>query len=167
MTQALHRSARGAQWTVVRRTIWLLVCATGCYSYAPIQIAALQPGTEVRARIGLASAQQIAVLLGTPDARLLVGTVVHSGADTLLLEVPTAHRVAVSGGTMTLRQRVGIARPDVLELEARTYNRRRTTLVAGAAAVIVGSVLVKTLVLDPGKERLPTDPGGPELRPRN
>lgn len=150
----------------MRRALWLL-CATGCYSYAPIQPATVQPGTEVRARIAAASARQIATLLDTPDARLLVGTVVHSGADTLLIEVPTSHRVATSGGTVTLRQRVGIARPDVLELEVRTYNRRRTSLVAGAAAVIVGSVLVKTLVLDPGKERLPTDPGGPEFRPRN
>ena len=148
-----------------RHLLFALALPAGCYSYAPVAPAAAQPGTEVRARVSAARAQQIATLLGTTDARLLVGTVLHAPGDTLLLEVPTSTRVASAGTLLTLRQRVGIAHRDVLELEERTFNQRRTTLVAGVTAFLVGSVLIKTLVLDPGKERMPTDPGGTELLP--
>jgi len=147
------------------RCCLLLLLSTACYTYAPLDPASAQPGTEVRARVSARSAEQIATLLGTTDARLLTGTVVRAGPDTLLVEVPTAARVASAGGTVTLHQRIGLARPDVLELEQRTFSRARTTIVVGAAALVASSYLLKTLVFDRGRERVPTDPGGPELQP--
>jgi hypothetical protein len=141
-----------------------VLCA--CYRYTPIEPATVQRGTEVRARVSAALAEQFAPLLGTTDARLLVGTVLSNESDTLLMEVPTSSRVAAAGGFQQLNQRLRIPRGALLELEERSFSQRRTTVVIGAAALVVGSILVKTLVLDPGKERIPTDPGGTEFRPR-
>lgn len=145
----------------------LLAAMSGaCYHYAPISADAVQPGTGVRARVSAGHAEQIAPLLGRTDARLLVGRYLATNADTLIVEVPTTERVAQSAGPLTLNQRVGIPRSALLDLETRVLDRRRTTLVAGVAAFVVASFLVKTFIIDPGRERGPTDPGGTELLPR-
>ena len=144
----------------------LLLAAGGCYMYAPVSTASVAPGTSLRARVTASHAERIAPLLGGVDARLLTGKVIATRADTLIIEVATMERVHSAGVTQSLNQRLGIPRSEILELETRTLNRRRTTVVAGAAAFIVASFLVKTLIIDPGGERGPIDGGGPELRPR-
>ncbi len=144
----------------------LLATVGACYRYAPINADALRPGTSVRARIGASQAEQVAPLLGMADARLLTGRYVASVSDTLILEVPTSERVVGPAGEQTLHQRVGIPRAALLELETRTLDRKRTSIVAGTAALVVGSLLVKNLVIDPGREQGPTGTGGTELLPR-
>ena len=145
----------------------LLLAAGGCYMYAPISAATVAPGTSLRARITASHAEQIAPLLGGVDARLLTGKLIDTRADTLIIEVATMERVHSAGVSQSLNQRLGIPRSEILELETRTLNRRRTTILAGAAAFVVASFLVKTLIIDPGGERGPIDGGGPELRPRD
>jgi hypothetical protein len=129
---------------------------TGCYTYAPIQSSAVQPGTGVRARVSATAAEQVAPLLGVTDARLLTGTLIDNRAGVLIVEVPT---IAQSGGAgssvQSLYQRISIAPGDLVELESRTLDRRRTAIVVGAAAIIAGSATIAALKGGPGLDRPP------------
>ena len=55
----------------------------------------------------------------------------------------------------TPNQRVSIGRGELLELEVRKLDRTRTGLIVGATAAVAGSILIKSLRGDPGKEQLP------------
>lgn len=145
--------------------LFALLLSGGCYTYAPLDPARAAPGLQVRARITGTQAEQIAPLIGVTDARVLSGTIVHGG-DTLIVEVPSGARIATAGVIQSLNQRVSVPRAAIVELESRTLNRGRTAAVAGVAIVVVGSYLVKALIIDPGRERSPIDPGGTELAPR-
>jgi hypothetical protein len=124
----------------------------------------LQPGADVRMRITAGTAEQIEPLLGRTDARLLAGTVISTGADTLIVEVPTTTRLAGSGTFQTLNQRLSIPRTGLLEVESRSLNRTRTWIVTGATAIIVGAIVLRATVENSG-----SGGGGggspPELRP--
>lgn len=146
---------------------WLLLpllVSTACYSYAPLEASRLQPGANVRMRITAGTAEQIEPLLGRTDARLLAGTVISTGADTLIVEVPTTTRLAASGTYQTLNQRVSIPRTGLMEVESRTLNRTRTWLITGATAVVVGAIVLRATVEGPGSGGEP-GPGPPDLRP--
>lgn len=149
----------------MRRLLPFFLVSTGCYSYAPMEASRLQAGESVRMRVTAGTAEHIQPLLGRTDARLLSGTVVSTGADTLIVEVPTTTRLAGSGTYQTLNQRVSIPRTGLIELESRSLNRTRTWIVTGAAAVIVGAIVLRATVEGPGTGG---EPGGgpPELRPR-
>lgn len=147
-----------------RSLLFLVPVLAACYTYAPIESATVQPGMSVRARISAATAEQIEPLLGTTDARLLSGVVVGNLRDTLTMEVPTTARTLVGRSMQTLKQRVTIPRSAVLDLEQSTLDRVRTTAVASAALVIVGSVVIRAIISDPGKEPIPGGGGGPDLR---
>ena len=135
----------------------------GCYSYATIEPATTQPGTNVRARINAQTADQLEPLLGM-ETRLLVGTVIATAPDTMIIEVPTAASAPSGGAIVRLKQRVSVPRSGVLELESRTLNRGRTTIVAVGATAGVTALIVGGYILGPGKEKLPGEPGGPDLR---
>ena len=143
----------------------LFTLGSGCYSYAPMQASRLQPGATVRMRITAETAQRIEPLLGRTDARLLSGTVITTGADTLIIEVPTTTQLAGSGTYQTLHQRVSIPRTGLLEVESRTLNRTRTWLATGAAAVIVGAAILNATV-ERGGNQGGNGGGPPELIPR-
>jgi hypothetical protein len=147
------------------RLLLLLPLLGACYTYAPIEPAALTPGQSLRARISGAHADQIAPLLGRSDARLLTGRLIANDGDALVVEVPTTERAAVGGVFQTLNQRVTIPRVSILELESRTLDRKRTTLASIAGVVALGVILVQTHVIDPGGSRMPGEGGGPEFRP--
>lgn len=151
--------------TVRRRllVLTLVAGATGCYSYATVSPASLEPGAPVRMRLTSQQAERVAPLIAVTDARLVSGRFVGTSNDTLIVEVPTTDRVTTYNTGNQLRQRLTLARADVLELERRILDRRQTTIVAGIAAAVVGAFLVKTLVIDPGRERLPPGGGGNEL----
>ena len=116
-------------------------------------------------RITAGTAEQIEPLLGRSDARQLAGTVISTGADTLIVEVPTTTRLAGSGTFRTLNQRVSIPRAGLIEVESRSLNRTRTWIITGATAVIVGAVVLRATVENSGSGR---GPGGspPELIPK-
>lgn len=146
--------------------VTLLPFAAACYRYAPVDTHALQPGMSVRARVTGATAEQIEPLLGMSDARLLNGRIITADADALIVEVPAVYRAEIGSSIQTLHQRVTIPRSGLLEMETRTLDRFKTTIVAGAAAAVLGAYILKSTVLDPGKEGLPPGGGGPELTVR-
>ncbi len=149
----------------MRRTSLALVpLLTACYTYAPIEPVSARPGTNVRARVSGAAAAQLAPLLGTSDARLLAGRLLHNRADTLVVEVPTVMQTYIGGSPERLHQRVSIPRADLLELETRRLDRFRTAALAGTVAIIVGAIAVKALENDPGTGGPPRDGGGAEAR---
>lgn len=147
----------------IRRFAPLLTCLVGCYSYATIDPATTQPGTSVRARINAQTADMLEPLLGM-ETRLLTGTVIAAAPDTMIIEVPTAARTASGGSIIALRQRVSVPRSGLLELESRTLNRGRTTLVAAGATAAVTALVVGSYIYGPGREKFPGGDGGTDLR---
>ena len=135
----------------------------GCYSYATLDPVATTPGTDVRARINAQTADMLEPLLGM-ETRLLTGTVIATAPDTMIIEVPTAASDATGGGIVRLKQRVSVPRSGILELESRTLQKGRTALVAVGATAGITALIVGGYVLGPGKEKLPGEPGGPDLR---
>ncbi|MGH7638548.1 MAG: hypothetical protein ACREOK_12945 [Gemmatimonadaceae bacterium] len=115
-------------------------------------------------RVNAQTAEYIEPLLSRTDARQIAGTVITAGVDTLVVEVPTTTQLAGSRTYETLHQRISIPRTGLLELERRTLNRTRTWLVTGAAAVIVGAIILNATVEGGGNQG---GNGGspPELRP--
>jgi hypothetical protein len=142
----------------------VLPLLAGCYAYAPIEPAAVRPGTSVRARVSGAGADRIAPLLGTSDARLLSGRLVDTHADTMIVEVPSVMQASLAGTIERLHQRVAIPRADLLQLETRRLDRFRTAAVAGSVAIIIGTIAVKALKNDPGGKGVPPGGGGNEAR---
>ena len=127
----------------------------GCFSYMPVtSVADVEPGYSVRARVSPTASARIAPLLGASDARRLDGTLISQSTDTLIVEVPTVMMDTREFGR-TPNQRVSILRNELLELEVRRMDRMRTIAVAGTAAIVVGSILIRSLRGEPGKEPLP------------
>jgi hypothetical protein len=139
-----------------------LVC--GCYTYAPIQTADVRPGMGVRARVSATTAERIAPLLATNDARVITGTLIESGAGALIVEVPTTVQAGIAGASQSLHQRVSVAPSEVLELESRRLDRGRTSIVVGAVGLLAISSVVSALRNnDPGTNA----PGGGSSAPEN
>lgn len=147
-----------------RALLFMFPVLVSCYTYAPMEPAALRAGTSVRARISSTAADRLAPLLGTTDARLITGTLIENGADTIIVEVPAVTRAEVGSSMQTLHQRVAISRDELLEIETRKLDRLRTGVVAGSAAVIVGAVVIKAIRGDPGTERPPGNGTGGDFR---
>ena len=149
----------------MRRTVFLaLPFVTACYTYAPIESSGLRPGTNIRARVSAATAEQIEPLLGVQDARLLRGVLIANGGDTLIVQVPTTVRTTVGSTMHTLQQRVSIPRAGILELEESRLDRTRTTAIAVAGVAAVAVAVAKIAVN--GRRGGPpgNGGGGPELR---
>ena len=141
----------------------MLVALSGCYSYATIDPATTQPGASVRARINGETADMLEPLLGM-ETRLLTGTVIATASDTMIIEVPTAASAPTGGAIVRLKQRVSVPRSGMLELESRTLNKGRTTLVVAGSSAAITALIVGGYILGPGKEKLPGEPGGPDFR---
>ena len=141
----------------------MLVALAGCYSYATLDPATTQPGASVRARINGQTADLLQPLLGM-DTRILTGTVIATAPDTMIIEVPTAASTPSGGAIVRLKQRVSVPRSGLLELESRTLNKGRSALVAAGAGAGVTALIVGGYILGPGKEKLPGEPTGPDLR---
>jgi hypothetical protein len=148
------------------RTMSLLLVttlSTACYRYSTTQVDSVMPRAQVRARITDSEAERLAPLLGR-SLRSLHGTVITSGGDSLLLEVPATGDRALAGGTIQpLHQRVAISRSGIQELERKQLNRSGTFALIGAGAIAVGYVLLRALDVIGGP---PPPDGGvpPEFR---
>ena len=153
---------------VVRRQLPLLALATqlvtGCYAYTAAQPGAVVPGVTVRARITPAAGESVAPVLGTRP-QSLTGKLISNARDTLILEVPTAVQAEIGSAVQTLHQRVSIPRSELIFLEIRELDRKRTYGVVGGAAIVVGVLLYKALKGEPGSERLPGGGGADALVP--
>jgi hypothetical protein len=121
----------------------------------------------VRARVSATAAEQISPLLGGNDARVLTGKVIESSAGALIVEVPTMVP-ARAGAAQSLYQRISIAPGQLVELESRRLDRTKTSLVVGAAAIVLGSSAYAAMKGGPGLDRPPggssTDAKFPVLR---
>jgi len=148
----------------VIRALFCLPLLAACYRYAPIDLGAIRPGTEVRARVNATTAEQLEPLLGAASGRLLSGTLISVAADTLVVEVPAVLQAEVGSSIQTLHQRVSIPRSGLLEMESRTLDRTKTYAVAGAAALVVVGYVVKATIIDPGRESPPGGGGGTDFR---
>jgi hypothetical protein len=129
---------------VVVALLFTSALSAGCYTYTPIDLAAVTPGMEVRARVSAATAAQLGPSLGMSDARLLNGLVVDKPAEGLTLKVTSAPQGTV-GAPEGLFQQILITRTDVLELESKKLDNGRTRL--AVAAGVVGAVAVAAAIL--------------------
>ncbi len=130
---------------VIALTTSFMCFAAGCYTYAPADVSSVRPAAGVRATVSTAAATRIAPLLGTTDAHVLTGTLIESSSGTLLIEVPTTVRAGVGEAQQSLFQRVSIAPNELVDLETRTLDRRRTALVVGGVALLAGSAALAAL----------------------
>lgn len=141
---------------------------TGCYRYAPIEAATIQPGAGVRVRISAPAAERLSLLLGTPSGRVLSGRFVGTNGDTMIVEVPSVMQASMTmspgGSVETLHQRVSIARTELVELETRRLDRLRTAATTGAVAVIVGAVVLGALDANRGSDSPPGEGPGNDTR---
>jgi hypothetical protein len=136
----------------------------GCYTYAPVQASALQPGMGVRARVSASTAERIAPLLGMSDARVLTGKLIERSAGALIVEVPTTVQAGQAGAVQSLSQRISIAPGEIVDLESRRLDRARTAIVVGAVGVVTISSAIAALHNDPGTNTSGGGSSPPESR---
>jgi hypothetical protein len=148
-----------SRWVLLLTLPW---CAA-CYSYVPVELSALPQGAAVRARITSEQAERVGPLVGR-EQRVLEGLVVTAGADSVMLEVPTASRIGSGGSIQVMHQRVAIARGGITEVELKRLNRGRTTLLVIGGSAVVGYFLMDALNIGPGREGPPGDDGGVDMR---
>ncbi len=163
---ARYRSSETAGIIAQMRTkIALLACLTaGCYHYSAVETTGVDAGSGIRARISPNAAERIAPLLGMGVQRVLTGTVVERNSSGLIVEVPTAAQQGIEGSTQTLYQRITLAPADVVEIERRTLDTKKTALIVGGVSAVALSVLVKQMRGGPGIDSPPPSSGGNESR---
>lgn len=147
-----------------RFSLITLPLLTACYAHAPIEPAAVRPGTAVRARVTGAGADRIAPLLGTANARFVSGRLVDTRGDTLIVEIPTVMQATIGSSIETLHQRIAIPRTELVELETRRLDRLRTGAVVGGITLAVGAIVLTALDKNPGSEGPPGGGGGTDAR---
>lgn len=117
--------------------VLLAVASAGCFTYRPVAVTELPPGRTVRAFLTQEQARVVSESV-TLQGRSITGTVVRTGEDRLLLDVPVATVIEGSLGR-ALNQRVEVPVSGVLEAQERVLDGWRTALmVGGIAAVVVG-----------------------------
>ena len=132
----------------------------GCYSYQPIEAAAVPVGTEVRAHITGAASDRVAPMLHSTDVRMLVGSVTENANGTILLEVPNGAMPNVTEGVVPLRARVPIVPSDLVTLERRKLDVGRTVILGAGivGGVSLGVALALRSAADPQPGNLPNEP---------
>lgn len=135
------RWLRPLTWTPV-------LLSLGCYRYVPADTGSLRAGTEVRTRLSAAEAERIGELLQT-NGRLLEGRLVEAEGDQLLLQVPVAY-TQVGSRPGALHQRVGIPRSEIVEVELKQLDRKKTGALIAASAIVAGAVLYSQLSAEGG-----------------
>lgn len=132
---------------------------TGCYSYAPIALEAVEPAQRVRAFLSPAGADRLEPLLHERRATLN-GELVEVGPEGVFLEFPSGY-IDRGMRTETLTQRLLFPRTEILGLQRRQLDRARTAGVAAAAVTAVGLLIYKALTDESGGTTTPPPGGGP------
>jgi hypothetical protein len=141
----------------------LTIAATGCYSYVPTRMEAVEPGAAVRLRVTAEEAERLEPMRLTLT-RQLDAVVLQRGADQLLIETQVGAADA-QRGSRTLTQRLNVPLSEIYEVEFRRRDSLRTGLAVGALAAAVGVAIAAALDGGEGGPRDTTDPIT-ELRPR-
>lgn len=128
----------------VAATVLLIPAAGGCYRYHSAATESVTVGMQVRARLSLRAAERIAEVVVATDegGRVVEGRLLENERTSLVMLVPTA------GGVMNsarLGQRLRLEPGDILELESKHLDRRRTGLLVGAGALITAAVVIRQL----------------------
>lgn len=144
----------------MKQLLW--PCAAGlslaCYSYVPVRLETVAPGTAMRALISTEAQVALRDSLGLRQQRIQ-GTLVDQKGDRVLLAIRS------DGGEgraepHALYQRVALAPRDLLEVEVKRPARGRTVGLVGAlAAVATVSVIQALKKGNPGTAGSPG--GGP------
>ena len=142
------------------RTLVPLFGLAGCYTYQPIEAAAVPVGTEVRAHITGAASDRVGPMLGSFDVRTLVGSVTENTNGSMMLEVPNGARPNVTEAVVPLHARVPIVPADLVSLERRKLDVGRTTMLAAGivGGVSLGVALALRSGADPHPGNLPNEP---------
>lgn len=149
-------------WT--RRLIHsLLGCSllglSACFTYTPVQVGEVSPGSVARARLSAAAAASVGEVVPL-TGRLVEGRVLAGDANLLLLEVPAAKDPTGRSGLL-LHQRLQLPLEGVIELELRRLDRWRTGALVAAGAVAVGFVVARQFGGGTASTTMPPGTGGP------
>ena len=116
-----------------------ILAATACHSYRPGALGDLSPGDQVRTLLTADQHEEFSDYLLGGD-RLLEGTVVEAGPQTLLVEVPVV-TVAEGIRVESYSQRLRIPGTGLADLEIRSLDRTRTWGLAGAVGAALGGLV--------------------------
>lgn len=146
-----------------RLILWAVFPLAACYSYVPVDPAAISPGMQVRARLSAPGALRVSEATGEVRRRL-EGEVVALQADTLVVAIP----VRSSGGSYVAQaglppplDTLQVARVDVAVLEEKRFSAGKTALAAGAAGAASAFVVIRLFDLAGGGGGGP-DGGNPD-----
>lgn len=137
----LNAAEPGGWWS---RSVVLIASALtlGCFEYRQVPIAAAPVGKEVRVNLTDAGYNRLAGTAGDQLPRLrrtIEGPLISATEQSLLLGVTSWQGRA--GTRETLHQRIAVPVSDVLGLERRMLDRRKTTIIAaGAGAALLAFI---------------------------
>ena len=117
-----------------------LVVLAGCYQYALTSFEAVTPGTEIRVTLSSEKVLEMEPLLGRLLPQL-EGEMLERRADALLLAVPQLQAGGSVAPSTRLRQRFWFEERDLIRLETKTLNRRRTGILMSVTGALVGYTL--------------------------
>ena len=112
---------------------WLAAGASGCYRLTPIEGSTPAPGKEVRLSLSDEGSVRLAPLIG-PRISAIDGRALESSDSALVVAVEAV--VARGGRSMSWSQeRLSVPRNAVSSIRTRTFDRKRTWIVAGLGVV--------------------------------
>jgi hypothetical protein len=155
---AMSWKARARRVGGVAIAILLSAGASGCYHYQATTTDEIAIGTEVRARISLNAAERLEEIVATTDetGRMVEGRLIEREQTSLVVLVPTTPGEPRSA---RLGQRLRFEAGDILALESKHLDRRRTGLLIGAGALLTAAVVIRQL-RDSGEGLGPNPPNG-------
>ena len=117
----------------------------GCYTYAPIDLAAAPPGSDVRLLVTRQGAFELSeVTVVDASVPLVQGKIVGREGDDLMLNVPVTQRQE-GFHNVQLGQTIRVPFGEVLSAEGRALSSSKTGLAlagaAGAAGFIIFSIM--------------------------
>ena len=116
---------------------------SGCYTYIPVELAALPADRELR--VFLTRQALAAIPEDVPTgATYVTGRLERRTADSILIQVPVSRRIE-GGGALDLRQNVFLPLTEIVDVQYRELDRAKTTLtlaagVGGAFALVLGII---------------------------
>ena len=137
-----------------------LLSATGCYHYQAYSPQEVGVGQAVRLRLTADEAAKYSDLR-LSDPRLVEGKVVDRSATGFMLDATVGVNSA-QVGTRALTQRLSIPTSGVIDVELKTLDRTKTSLVVGSAAAVGVVALLKAGGAFGGSDTPGTD--NPEAR---
>lgn len=146
-----------------RLILWAAFLLAACYSYVPVDPAAIGPGMQVRARLSAPGALRLSEATGEVR-RGLEGEVVALQADTLVVAIPVRSpggSYVAQAGLPPRLDTLQVARVDVAALEEKRFSAGKTALAAGAAGAASAFVVIRLFDLAGGGGGGP-DGGSPD-----